>query len=415
MEYQFIKNPLTNRKVNIKSKIGKNILNNYINQSGGKYIASGAYGCIYSPMIPCVEDTQLKGNYVSKIINKKDIEAEFTLTLPIHDIDKSSSMFIVPFKMCNVNLSSENIGDIEKCSIVDSSKPENYVQLLMKNGGISVSSVIEEKGELYSKLRLEHYKNIINGVKVLLDNMYIHNDLKPHNIVFDGKKMRIIDFGLFSKMDEFEVTPEYYFVYPADILFYDDNASEYMSSELNIKRLDDVEKNLFPVKDEKKYHKGYYSRGDNRYKFYDAARKVTYKSLLMIYKNWLIDNEHEMSVKNSLLDFIKARWYNIPSKYIDTVQIEKMNEDGLYERILNTYDVFSLGIVLSQYYKDKYGQKKATSYIFMLKKLIFDMTSLNPYQRPSIKEVSERFDNILKIKSKLVFARQKIRASTKLD
>jgi len=36
MEFNYIRNPITNRKVNINSKLGKNILNNYISQLGGR-------------------------------------------------------------------------------------------------------------------------------------------------------------------------------------------------------------------------------------------------------------------------------------------------------------------------------------------------------------------------------------------
>ena len=49
MNYNYIVNPLTNRKCNINSKLGKKILNIYANQIGGTPDLGAFQGITYDP------------------------------------------------------------------------------------------------------------------------------------------------------------------------------------------------------------------------------------------------------------------------------------------------------------------------------------------------------------------------------
>lgn len=56
-------------------------------------------------------------------------------------------------------------------------------------------SYITRRGKLAESVAIEIMKEIIDGVKYLMENGILHRDLKPANILNNRKNWKIADFG----------------------------------------------------------------------------------------------------------------------------------------------------------------------------------------------------------------------------
>ena len=196
--YDKIVNPITGRKVLISGKIGRNILNNYLQQLGGKSIGSGTYKCVFSPPIKCDGKSKRYGdaagdspnNYVSAVMTVKDANdeiAELNKLLPI--IDPNGEYTLNVLKKCSLgdlDAVEESRRDFAKCSSMEiysgeypyrnrkrTGRPrgDDLVQLIFHKGGI----------DLY-----ELYKNYF----CIMRSYYLHGVSNSY-IIFDDKSTYI--------------------------------------------------------------------------------------------------------------------------------------------------------------------------------------------------------------------------------
>lgn len=239
--YNKIKNPITGKKFSITSENGMRILNNYLVQSGGKFIAKGAYKCVFNPPIKCLGDTTRysgtsnQNNYVSAVMLKEDADeelSELNKILPIIDSDKEFTIQNVHMcKLGDLDSSEEPPEDFINCDNIShinriSEYPyEDYrgdgdkdlVQLIFPYGGKDLS-VIKKTLNSESIQVMDLFINfisILEGVKKMKDKGYIHGDIKPPNILYNKqtKKYYLIDFGLSKKISEIFSDPwnEFYY------------------------------------------------------------------------------------------------------------------------------------------------------------------------------------------------------------
>ena len=143
-------------------------------------IGEGSYGKVYSPPFSCKKKYDMV-NKVGKVFETRDdYQKEVRIARKIRDLN-STNIFSIPF--------------YETC-------PEN-LQILYKNGGLDLYEYMKK----YSPTRhfniiINQMKNMCHGIKLLIKNNYVHQDIKLENIVFDGVKLYMIDFGLMSHIDD---------------------------------------------------------------------------------------------------------------------------------------------------------------------------------------------------------------------
>lgn len=143
-------------------------------------IGKGSYGTVYRPPIPCDKKFNHK-NIVGKVFSEKaDFEDEIEIATKIQKLN-SSNKFSIPF--------------YETC-------PEN-LEIIYADGGkdlyeylaaIKLADKSKELPAIMTKM-----KSLIEGINILLDNGYVHQDIKLQNIVYNGKNIYLIDFGLMVK------------------------------------------------------------------------------------------------------------------------------------------------------------------------------------------------------------------------
>ena len=187
------------------------------NKSGGKVIASGGFGCVFSPSLKCKGKKREK-NKISKVMTRKHAIAEYNEIINIkkklNKIPNYSNYFLVDnFDICELekipSRDLENFkkkcsalpkDDIDKNSINDSLN--KIMALNMPNGGIPVDDYIYDNGSFEKLIPLNKclINLLINGIIPMNKHNIYHSDLKDSNILVknnDGKlETKLIDWGL---------------------------------------------------------------------------------------------------------------------------------------------------------------------------------------------------------------------------
>ena len=185
-------------------------------------IAEGAYGCVYSPALPCSRKTITKrDSTVGKVFgNKEDAINEFNNMEIVRGIDPNGE-FSVPFRgKCEISAAKA-----DHCGLMIEGPYGS--QLMYDYGGTSLHDVIRMGGyDIVSML--PGLAKIANGLHQLSKAGFVHRDVKESNIVWDSKQetMRLIDFGMMIKkqhvyeVDQTDVLGYDYEYYPPEFKIY---------------------------------------------------------------------------------------------------------------------------------------------------------------------------------------------------
>lgn len=193
-------------------------------------IGEGTYGKVYNPPLLC-KGKQLNSKKVGKVFSdKQDYQDELKIARFIENIN-SSHIFSIPF--------------YETC-------PQN-LQLIYKNGGKDLYDYISENNPKNFKDIYKNLKYICYGIKTLLDNHKVHQDIKLENIVYDGKKLYLIDFGLMDKTSGIYKNKSFlkyeYLAFPPEYkrYVYDKNYQSYFLNHLESKSIFYfIKKHIYP-------------------------------------------------------------------------------------------------------------------------------------------------------------------------
>lgn len=192
---------------------------------GGKAIASGGYGCVFSPALKCEGSKKREKNKISKLMTEKHTIKEYEeiekVRSRLKNIPNYADYFLVnditvckPEKLTKLDLAQYR----KKCRALPKDKiyEDNINQSLDKllllnipNGGIPIDDYNYNSGS-FSKW----YKTSVNLIKLLKNAIlpmnkqnYFHCDIKDSNILIkesdDEFKMRLIDWGLSTEYTPF--------------------------------------------------------------------------------------------------------------------------------------------------------------------------------------------------------------------
>ena len=190
-------------------------------RKGGAAIASGGYGCVFFPPLPCEKGsitkiTSFKGKTVSKLMDKYDAKEEIDSVKSVYKALKTlprvNDYFLFPVEMCKPEYATES--DLEgfsnKCRkfynnarIAPNNRgsfPEAARIINMPHGGYELHKLLKEykgSGSLAAYMFLGIADLIQNAIVPMNKRGVYHCDLKGENMMVDGLgNIRIIDWGL---------------------------------------------------------------------------------------------------------------------------------------------------------------------------------------------------------------------------
>ena len=184
---------------------------------GGKVIASGGFGCVFSPSLKCKGKKREK-NKISKVMTKKHAVAEYNeimnIKQKVRDIPDYKEYFLVDnFSLCEPEKLSPS--DLENFKKKCTALPKNNIQkntindslnkimsLNMPNGGVPVDDYIYDNGSFEKLLMITtSLLNLLNNGIIPMNkrNIY-HSDIKDSNVLVKNNKSnmdaKLIDWGL---------------------------------------------------------------------------------------------------------------------------------------------------------------------------------------------------------------------------
>lgn len=193
-------------------------------------IGEGTYGKVYRPPLPC-KGKQIRGKYVGKVFeDDEEYKAEIKIANRIHKINSGHAFSIPMYETC----------------------PEN-LQILYNDGGMDLYDYIHEQKPNNFMILMENMKYVCDGLELLIQNELIHQDIKLENLVFNGKKLYLIDFGLMSTFSKVYKQKEFlkfdYLPFPPEYKYavYGDKFKDVFLKHLKSHRIFRLMKKIYPT------------------------------------------------------------------------------------------------------------------------------------------------------------------------
>ena len=217
----------TNENKQTTNEENKNDSN--INNKGGKVLASGGFGCVFTPALKCQDANHREKNKVSKLMTESHAREEYeeimSFKSKLDSIKNYKDYFLIydatlckPAKLTESDLVnySKKCSALKKTNITKNNMNDNLNKLMLLNipqGGLPVDDYIHDNGS-YEKLYDLHISLIHlfkKGILPMNSKNIFHCDIKDSNVLVDDTttpvKSRLIDWGLSTEYTPFKDEP----------------------------------------------------------------------------------------------------------------------------------------------------------------------------------------------------------------
>ena len=167
-------------------------------QQGGKQIAEGAFGCIFSPPLQCLTKAKRpQKNRLGKLTGYDDIKSEIIAAKYLKQFSKSSKYCILPEldTICKPDITGTDA--TEECHVVQDSPNNEYFQFNLEYGGNTLKHTLNKVNPSFKTVPFfSLMQKLLEMGSFLVIHGFIHNDIHGNNIVLgDAFTPRLIDFG----------------------------------------------------------------------------------------------------------------------------------------------------------------------------------------------------------------------------
>jgi len=205
------------------------MVNKKKSKKGGKVLASGGFGCVFSPALLCQGKTKIESNKVSKLMTNKHATEEYEEITKIKEKLDSIPNYEDYFLLFNISLcrpapltKSDLTRFTSKCTALPKDnitksninrKLNDLMSLNIPNGGLPVDDFIYNNGSfnIMQKLNKSLINLLTNGIVPMNKKNIYHCDIKDSNILVDKSEKkfetRLIDWGLSTQYKPFEDAP----------------------------------------------------------------------------------------------------------------------------------------------------------------------------------------------------------------
>lgn len=364
-----------------------------MSQQGFSVPFQGGYGCVTSPGLLCEEDNiDIVRADLSKIMTTENLEEEMKHVNEMKSIDKNGDYHIPPIKSCSPKISENEFQILtNECNLVKGIKKrsieKNYKILQMQNGGQNWHEFpFKENLDLKSvrDFLISAY-NVVRGVQDMQDKNFIHDDIKPANILYDIEKKRsnIIDFGISGSKEYIIKGRKEAFGHPFQ--WYDQGAPERFFHFVDI-----FEKNKSDFKIALK--KSNYQHCIDWFKKQGVVKGFdVYYRLLNPEAGQ--SNEYDIGVLNEeIIDLLKM--------------VRDLSHDDFLDAVLDKLDVYCIALSLvyvTFYFLKNIVQKKGRQHtseddetvnlLRSIRRLAVEATHVDPRKRPIPKQFAQGYEN----------------------
>lgn len=352
-----------------------------------KYVMHGTYGCVFKPSMSCKGD-ETNSSKVSKVFSEDDeAKSEKQIHKSIVDkVDPTNRFTVALFDYCNVKRSSFPSSEFEKCDNIQDYYQQNFKQLVYEYGGKDLYTAARECS--FEELFVA-FKRIFEGLCLLEKQEFLHNDIKPPNIVYNSlnKKMSLIDFGLITKFRDayheksnFKHTHPYAY-YPPEYqacAYYFDNKIHFIN---------DIAKDK-PYKTNLRYMDKFRDIDTLIRSHFLSMSSSHHADIDKFLKAW---DSLETIKTNNFLDFIDA--YSVSKKSFNNYLSDFVNKIDVYMLGVTLYEIF----YLSFHYRNMTITKDKLTFYTAVLKLISDMIETNPLLRLDPTQAYSQFKKVVEL------------------
>jgi hypothetical protein len=345
------------------------------NKQGGKVLASGGFGCVFTPALKCKGKSKRDKNKISKLMTNKHAKEEYDELLYVREklnmIPNYKNYFLIDnFTLCKPNkLTQDDLKNYRECGALEkegitkkniNKSLDKLLAINMPYGGITVEDFIINN-KLYMQLiklnnkLLELFKN---GILEMNKKHIYHSDIKASNILIlmhngnddhdtpdtlvnvNNMKVRLIDWSLTVQYVPFKHNkfpnnwknrPLQFNVPFSIILFTDlfvDSYSKFLDKKAAASTSSSKRELLF------EFVKNYLylwmkERGQGHYKYINKIMYMLFKYEVMHTNEY--NNNKSLKDNNNLKKFIESN-YTLPCIINYLVEIllhfTKFNNDG---------------------------------------------------------------------------------------
>jgi serine/threonine protein kinase len=196
---------------------------------GGKVLASGGFGCVFSPALKCEDTKPREKDGVSKLMTSEHAVEEYeeitSIKNKLDSIKNYEDYFLLkditlcsPAKLTQTDLTAfdAKCSALKKTNITKKNINDNIQKLMtlnMPNGGIPVDDYINEAPDFRRFLPLHNHlvKLLKKGIVPMNEKHVYHCDIKDSNVLVKGDptslKTRLIDWGLSTEYNPVGTSP----------------------------------------------------------------------------------------------------------------------------------------------------------------------------------------------------------------
>jgi serine/threonine protein kinase len=197
-----------------------------------RFIASGAYGCIYHPPYDCKGKDLKDTSFVTKLV-KNDYTSQ--TEYDVSNLLKGKDGFLLIQKKCSITSKNIKRTMAKDCDLIEKKDPHiDSKYLLLYSKFINGEELVDYMKDNFTiNKMMKSFCFLCKQIETLIDCKIIHHDLHFGNIMYNYKENTfvVIDFGLAIIADKFYVNQELNMPYLKNAIFHYTPTWQYFAIE----------------------------------------------------------------------------------------------------------------------------------------------------------------------------------------